>query len=221
MNFGAGVVPQVWYWLAHALFAAIALGAAARAPWSRLASNAQSHLWLGSCVALTVVWSIHPSLLRGVDFHLLGATALTLMFGPQLAILCLSLVIAASAFAGHLPWEAFSVNALLLAVFPVAVSHLTLRLAERLLPRNFFIYVFVVAFFGAALAMSASGLATAGLVAVFGAPDTAHMAEQFLPYCFLLGFAEATLTGMVITLMVVYRPHWVGTFDDAHYLQRN
>jgi uncharacterized membrane protein len=30
-----------------------------------------------------------------------------------------------------------------------------------------------------------------------------------------LAFGEATLTGMVLMLMVVYRPHWVATFDDA------
>jgi uncharacterized membrane protein len=220
MNVSGTLVPQAWYWIAHVVFAGVAIGAILRARWSRLASNTQSHLWLGSCVALIAVWSIHPGLLRGIDFHLLGATALTLMFGPHLAILCLALVIAAVAFTGHLAWESFSLNALLLAAFPVGVSHLTLRAAERLLPRNFFIYVFVVAFFGAALAMSVSGLASAGLVALFGTPDAAHMAGQFLPYCLLLGFAEATLTGMVITLMVVYRPHWVGTFDDARYLSR-
>ena len=34
----------------------------------------------------------------------------------------------------------------------------------------------------------------------------------------LLAFAEAWLTGALITLMVVYLPHWVGTFDDRRYL---
>jgi uncharacterized membrane protein len=34
----------------------------------------------------------------------------------------------------------------------------------------------------------------------------------------LLAFAEAWLTGAAVTLMVVYYPHWVGTFDDRRYL---
>jgi uncharacterized membrane protein len=92
---------------------------------------------------------------------------------------------------------------------------------ERTLPRNFFIYIFLTAFFGAALAGAASGSAAIGLIAAFGAPPLAFMAEQFLPYCLLLAFAEATLTGMVITLLVVYRPRWVGTFDDTRYLSRS
>jgi uncharacterized membrane protein len=29
-----------------------------------------------------------------------------------------------------------------------------------------------------------------------------------------LAFGEATATGMVLTLAVVYRPQWIATFDD-------
>jgi uncharacterized membrane protein len=36
----------------------------------------------------------------------------------------------------------------------------------------------------------------------------------------MLAFGEATLTGMLMTLFVVYKPAWVGTFDDARYLRR-
>ena len=34
-----------------------------------------------------------------------------------------------------------------------------------------------------------------------------------------MGFGEATLTGMLLTLLVVYRPAWVATFNDAHYFK--
>jgi uncharacterized membrane protein len=34
----------------------------------------------------------------------------------------------------------------------------------------------------------------------------------------LLGFAEAWLNGAMVTIMVVYLPHWVGSFDDRRYL---
>jgi uncharacterized membrane protein len=39
-----------------------------------------------------------------------------------------------------------------------------------------------------------------------------------LPFYFLMDWAEAFATGMMVTLMVVYRPEWVATFDDARYL---
>ena len=220
MNIPDALMPSIWYWVAHVLMAGVAGWITLTAPWRRLKDDAQSHVWLGTCVSLMVLWSIHSGLPRGLDFHLLGATAFTLMFGPQLAILGLSVVVSMLVVTGRLPIEAFSVNVLFLAVLPVTVSHGILRAVEGTLPRNFFIYIFVTAFFGAALAMAASGSTAIGLVAAFGAPPLALLAEQFMPYCLLLAFAEATLTGMVITLLVVYRPQWVGTFDDARYLSR-
>jgi uncharacterized membrane protein len=39
-----------------------------------------------------------------------------------------------------------------------------------------------------------------------------------VPYLIYLAFGEATLSGMVLTLAVVYRPRWVATFDDARYI---
>jgi uncharacterized membrane protein len=36
-----------------------------------------------------------------------------------------------------------------------------------------------------------------------------------------MAWSEAVTTGMAITLMVVYRPQWVSTFDDKAYLGRD
>lgn len=36
----------------------------------------------------------------------------------------------------------------------------------------------------------------------------------------LLLFPEALLNGMAMTLLAVYRPHWVNTFFDREYLGR-
>ena len=41
---------------------------------------------------------------------------------------------------------------------------------------------------------------------------------EYTPYLVYLAFGEATLTGMLVTLAVVYRPQWVATFDDARYI---
>jgi uncharacterized membrane protein len=43
---------------------------------------------------------------------------------------------------------------------------------------------------------------------------------DYVPFLLNLSFAEATLTGMELTLLVVYRPAWVATFDDGRYLHR-
>lgn len=42
---------------------------------------------------------------------------------------------------------------------------------------------------------------------------------QYVPFVALMGFGEATLTGMLLTLLVVYHPAWVATFNDVHYFK--
>jgi uncharacterized membrane protein len=107
---------------------------------------------------------------------------------------------------------------MVLAVFPPLVVDRVRWMVDRYLPGNFFVYVFVTAFFGAALTVMATGLFSCGLMWLADVYPVAVLTDDYLPYYFLLGFAEAWLNGALITLMVVYLPHWVGTFDDQRYL---
>lgn len=219
MSISESLLTSGSYWFAVLLGAVVLMWAAVSAPWTRLRDNTQIHVWLGTCVALMVVWSIHPTALVGLDFHLLGATAFALMFGLRLSIVGFAIVLCGLAVSGQLVLDAIALDYLLLAVLPALVSTAILHLVERMLPRNFFVYVFVIAFFGAAVSVMIAGTASTQLVATLSQGTAADMAEQFLPFVMFLAFAEATLTGMLITLMVVYRPHWVATFDDAQYLR--
>ncbi len=218
MNFPDGLFAPAWAW-GGLLPALAALGWATRtAPWRRLADGRQLHGWLGSIVVLTLMWSISAGVRPGLNMHMLGATALTLMFGRQLAIAGLGLVLAAVTVNGGAGWQAFALNALVLAVLPPFLAHAILRLMERLLPAHLFVYIFVGAFFGAAAAMILTGLAATLLLAAAGTYPLPMLLSDYFPYYILLGFAEAWMNGAAITLLVVYYPHWVGTFDDRRYL---
>jgi len=35
-----------------------------------------------------------------------------------------------------------------------------------------------------------------------------------------MGWSEAFISGMLVTVMVVWRPQWVATFSDERYLLR-
>lgn len=192
------------------------------APWQRLADGGQSNVWLGTLVVLTLLWSMKAGIKPGLNLHLLGATALTLMFGRQLAIIGFCVVLAAvtlnQSLRGVDAWQMFALNALVLAVFPVWVADTVRQQVERHLPTNFFIYVFITAFFGAAVTVVATGLLASVLLWLGGAYPAEMLFEDYFPYYILLGFSEAWLNGAVITLMVVYAPHWVTSFDDRRYL---
>lgn len=218
MNLPAGL-PEAWLWLAHAALAAVVVWAVLRAPWERLRSNEGSHVVLGTIVALSLLWALTGRVGPAVHFHLLGAPLAYLMFGLPLAALVMTAVTLVAALTGAVPWESASLTALVSGVLPAAAVHAVLRLAEARLPENYFIYIFVAAFFGAAGAAIAAGAAAAALISA-GLPAAPSPGADWLPMLILLGFGEATLTGMLAALFVVYRPAWVGTFSDARYLRR-
>ena len=101
-------------------------------------------------------------------------------------------------------------------VSPVSV----LRATQRHLPPNFFVYAFAAGFLAPALGLGAAGLAGASALALTGVADAGVVFGDYVPILLYLAFAEGTLTGMLVTLLVVYRPQWVATFDDARYLDR-
>ena len=222
MNFPDALFPQAWAFGAFVPLAAVWLWCLRTAPWRRLADAGQLNIWLGTIVLLVLVWSMKAGVKPGLNMHLLGATMFTLMFGRELAIIGLSVVLAGvtlnNELLGRAGWEAYALNALVLVVLPPILADAIWRAVERWLPVNFFIYVFVTAFFGAGLAVMATGLFASALLLGAGIYTATMLGEDYLPYYFLLGFAEAWLNGALITLMVVYTPHWVGSFDDRRYL---
>lgn len=219
MNFPDLLLPSGWYWTGSALLVPLLVWALRTAPWRRLKDASQLNLWLGTCVVLMALWSIKTGIKPGLNFHLLGATAMTLMFGPQLAILGIIIVLTAVTLAGMSGWQGYGWNALIMGAVPVAVSYGMYWLADRKLPNHLFVYIFLNAFFGAALAMAATGLGATLLLLWSGAYPAAYLFHDYLPYFILMAWSEAVSTGMAITMMVVYTPQWVGTFDDARYLR--
>lgn len=211
--------------LGQSLAALVMLGAcvgwaAQHAPWRRLHDSEQSHVFLGSIVAVALLWSISSAIGALPRLHLLGATLMVLMFGPRLALIGMTAAVALSAAIGPESLAAAPLRALVGGVLPIAVSHGILRFCEEKLPPNFFVYVFGAAFFSGAAAMWAACIASAILLNTYTPaalpPDTPITAVLLM-----LGFAEATLTGMLATLMAVYRPRWIWTFSDERYLRRS
>jgi len=213
-------LPPSWHAAAWIVLAALLVWALLRSPWSRLRVNEQSHVFLGALVAITMLWTIGGRVGPAVHVHLLGATILYLMFGLPLAIVGMTLAVVATTVAGGGDWMSIAGRALAAGVLPVLVSHLALRTAEARLPANFFVYVFVAAFLGGGLAMLGAAVAVAGVIAL-ALPAGASLGDAWSAIALMLAFAEATLTGMLITLFVVYKPAWVGTFRDEIYLRRS
>jgi uncharacterized membrane protein len=224
MNFPEGLFSNELTFGALLPLALIWLWAIRTASWRRLADSGQLNVWLGTIVVLVLMWSMKAGVQPGMNLHLLGAVAFTLMFGWQLAIVGLSVVLAGGTVndaGGSIGWSSYALNALVMVVFPTFMAYTILRLVERFLPANIFVFFFVGAFFNAALTTAATGFVASLLLVLTGVYSAEMVFSDYFPYFILLGFAEAWLNGAAITLMVVYYPNWVGTFDDRRYLWNN
>jgi uncharacterized membrane protein len=222
VNFTDGLFGDFWAYGAFFPYVLLLLWAVRTAPWKRLTDNDQMHAWMGAIVVLTMMWSLKAGAKPGLHLHFLGAAAFTLMFGRQLAIIGFSIVLAAVTFNAGLKgiagWQAYALNAWAFIVVPVFVAHWVWRLVENYLPPNIFVFFFVAAFFGGALTVISSGLFGSALFWGAGIYNVDMLVSDYLLFHILLGFAEAWLNGAAITLMVVYLPRWVGSFDDRRYL---
>jgi len=103
-------------------------------------------------------------------------------------------------------------------VLPILFTRGALWLTRRWLPANYFVYFFFNAFLAGGLSMTIAGLSGVLVLGVSGAHGWDVLFEEAMPFYLLLSWSEAFTTGLVMAVLVVYRPHWVSTFDDARYL---
>jgi uncharacterized membrane protein len=203
-------------WIALVL---LALGFWRAGEWRRLLEPQRSNLFLGASVALLGLWQIRTGIRPGLVFHLSGVCAATLMFGPWRGMLAGVIALVGSLLGGHGGWRNLGLDVLIYTAVPAFFTHGAFRLVERKLPNHFFIYVMFNGFFIAALSMIAIGLAATALMALSGAYQLDYLLEHYTPFYVLLAWSEAFSTGMAVTLMAVYRPSWLETFDDNRYIK--
>ena len=217
MNLVSAHIPSLWLWLLWPLAGLLGYGMWRRARWSMLTDRANLNVFAGACVVVLGLWLIKAGIKPGLNFHLLGASALTLMFRPWFALFGLALVLAAVTLVNG-EYAAYPANLLIMAALPVSLSWGLYRLADRRLPNHLFVYVFVNAFFGSALAVSLVGLTSTAFATLAGAYPLDYLLDNYLPFYLLMAWSEAFATGMIVTILVVYKPEWVATFDDRRYL---
>jgi len=207
-----------WLLLAHLLAWGFVLHALLHADWRRFRDRESLHIYLATTVGVMVLWQIQGRLASGLHVHLLGATLLTLMFGWRFSLIALALVASLELVNGHMEAASLGLNLCLNGLIPISCSWLCAWLVVHRLPPNYFVYIFVACFAGAALAIAASGLAGGLLLSLTA--DAPRLGHAHLSATLLLIFPEAFITGMLLTLFTAYAPQWVTTFRDERYIHR-
>lgn len=188
-------------------------------PWYRLLYPQFRNVFFGAVIGLIVLWNIDAGAVPGLNFHFLGIMLVTLMFRWQFAIWLLSLAILSQIFTGQIGLNVFAMNAILFAVLPVYAANLIYKLVDRRLPDHFFVYIYGAGFFGAAALVFLVILETSVFLFGMDVYDWHVLFYDYIRYSPMMMFAEGFITGMLITLLVVFRPQWVLTFSDQKYIQ--
>lgn len=214
MDIPADLLPASTLWLAAAVYTILLAAAGLTAPWTKILDKEGSNIFFGAVACTAVMWVLRAGIIPGHNYHLLGVTALCLMFDWQFSLAAVSLVLLITTWQGPAGWEAFAVNALITGAIPILFTRAMLYACQRWLPHNFFIYIFVNAFLTGALSMLLCGIAASAVLSMAeNIPDASYL--QVIP---LLMFGEAFLNGMIMILLVAYKPRWVATFHDQWYL---
>ena len=220
MSFSDAVLAP-WLLVVASLIAfAVLVLALLQRPWrALLADSALQHRWLAASVAVLLMWQLRAQAVDWLTLHLMFTALLVLVFKAPLALLSLLLINLAMVVTGRVAWPLLGVNLLVTGVMPALTMVIIWRLVDRCLPDNLMVFLFVCGFFGAALSSLAAGLAAVGLM-LLGASD-AHALYQALEYARFLPLlmpSEAFITGMLMSILLVYHPHWVATFNDHRYI---
>jgi uncharacterized membrane protein len=188
------------------------------APWGKFRDTEQVHVFLGATVALLVLWHMEAKVQPGLSFHLLGVTAITLMFGWSLAVISASLALLGVTLNGDGAWAGFAMNALISGVIPITLTQILLILIRWYLPKHFFVYVMVNGFLTAGFVGVATGYLAAWLLVASGAYTFAELDQTVLPFFPLMFLPEAILNGWLLAVLVAFKPQWVYSFSDEQYL---
>ena len=219
ISLNADALAGLNYYIFNALFLLVFVYACYRAPWNVLKANsALQHLCFGATVALMLLWSIKADIFAGISIHLIGMTALCLVLGWDLAIVCASIALALTTFASANSWTNFAANGVITVILPVTVSVIIAALVDKKLPKNFFIYLFVCGFFCAGLSAILIGLSVSATLWINDIYPWVKIQREIITIIALTVFPEGLLNGSLLCAIMVFYPDWIRSFDARAYI---
>lgn len=189
-------------------------------PWRVLIGDVVlQHRWLAATLAVVLMWQLRAQAVDWLTLHLVFTVLMTLVFKMPLALISNVLINVAMSAIGRNEWVLLGANVLVTGIVPAVITGLVWRWVDRRLPDNLMIFLFVCGFFGAALATLAGGLSAVLLIMVAGTDSEAvYLAQEYARFLPLLMPSEAFITGMLLSILLVYHPSWVATFNDRRYI---
>ncbi len=219
MDLKSTYLSEIWLF-AHWVYWPVLLWAIYRAPWKIIKQKDSSNILFASCAVIFLFWHLRIHVEDGLSIHLLGSTILTLMFRWQVAVMCNAIILFGITLTTQADIQAFAVNAIIMGLIPISISHLFWRINELYLPANYFIYIFFGAFLAGGVSMISTGFISYSLLSIVSNSLREEVLSEYLMIFIPIMYPEAFITGAVISIFVVFKPEWIATFDDRRYLYK-
>lgn len=190
------------------------------APWFKVKDDrGAQNIWLFVSLAVFLIWQLGASLGEGITFHFLLMTLMTLMFGVQFAFMGMLLALLGVTFYSDLGWWSLGLNAILMGIVPIAITQGMLRLSQRYLEQNFFVYVFFNAFLAAGIGVVVALLLGGLIMGLNEVHSFDYLAQQYFPFIPMMATPEGFVNGMLIAAIVALKPEWLCSFSDDTHLK--
>ena len=213
---------MIWLGLAVAIF----LGALYFSP-PRAFTKAPLN-WLGpaAILFLAIAWNISPNLpgqpagkFYGLIFHFYGASLLTAMFGPAIALSILFPVAFLGIYAIQGNYAEASQQYLMVCVLPTVFAYLSIQIIRRFIPKHLFVLILGNGYVAAFVSVILSGVFLLMIQFALGASSQLDL-EGWLLGLIIIAFMEGSLSGMLLAILLIFRPHWVSTYNEEAYMSR-
>lgn len=212
------LLPPTLLIISAAVSLLVVVVAVRQANWSSLSRHrAAQHLFLGSVVAVSILWYMRAGILPGMYFHILGYTSLMLMMGWPLALLAALLVQGLMVISGKTEWLELGYQYLFYSVLPIMFSYGFYLLVYRRLTHNPFVYILVAGFLNAGFTHAFSDITRSFMMWQLDIHSLPLIWHNYLRYLPMMMFPEGVINGMFITGMVVFHTRWMSTFDEDSY----
>ena len=183
-------------------------------PWRAVAIGGPPWPWLAWWAVMPLLWAADRFAHMPIVQPLSGACLLMLMAGWPLAMLALVPVALITALLGGLDAAQGVQRLVWLGIVPGTLAMLIGAALRRWLPHHVFVYILGRGFFATALATAAAG----GLAWLRDGSPTGTSAGDLLVSRFLAAWGDAFLSGMMVAILVAFRPEWLATYSDRLYL---
>lgn len=196
--------------------------------WKVLIKSQVINSVLGGILALGLAWNIRAYMpgmaadaLVGLSFQFFGASLLVAMYGLRPAIVMLAGVTTIVALASSWTLNQALHQFLVLGVLPAICAFGVMRLIASYLPKHLFVFIFGHGYVAGVLSVVIPAACLMIWHQAFW-PASLGLSMDLIDWfvtLLVLAFTEGSLSGMLLAVFVIYKPHWVPRFSDQEYLK--